>query len=60
MKPSIRGPLPKEPEEKERNRGKMKPSTKESNIRGFSPSLGSWVSLPRFVGLPPRFVGFAT
>ena len=50
--------MPKEPEEKERNRGKMKPSTKESNIRGFNRSLGSWVSLPGFVGSPPRFVGF--
>ena len=49
---------PKESEENERNKGKTKPLPKESNIRGFSPSLGSWVLLPEFVGLPPEYVGF--
>ena len=50
---------PKELEENERNKGKTKPLPKESHIRGFNLSLGSWVSLPRFVGSPPEHVGFA-
>ena len=42
-----------------RNRGKTKPSPKESHVHGFNPSLGSWVPLPELMGSPPKFVGFA-
>ena len=52
-------PSPKKSEENERNRGKTKPSPKESHVHVFNPSLGSWVSLPGFMGSPLEYVGFA-